>query len=592
MTAKEEKAANRPLEDRLAAALKAGDPIKLNPLGRDLTAAEKLAEASRTALDGMTTRPIGLQFEVNEKGTARKSAAVMLPALQLSQIVESPFNTRKRFLKIDELAESIRQVGILQPLTVRQVDEKGRTSFELVFGHRRLRAAKLAGLATVPCEVRDFTDAQACEVQVVENVQRDELTLLEEADACAQLMKVAGYTADQVAERVGQSRAWVYGRVKLGNLGPEARKAFNEGRLDKSVALALARVPQGLQAKAVANVAPKGPYEPPTARRAIEMIQREFCRQLRHAPFDLKDEMLVTAAGSCSKCPKNSRTTPELFGDFDRESAGGLTGVCSDTLCYAKKVEAHAAVQTSALLKAGAKEVPQKDAPQFSSDGSLGYASSWVKVDGPAGDDAKKRTWRQLLARLPEDKRPQIYAARAGENGVVQIFKRDQAVAAAAELGHAFAKVEAKQEEQESKERKKHAKQRTEKKTRLEVVTEIGERIAAQVEAKGPTVREFRWALRAYLSSRNIERVLARRELSEPQLDQLIDTKGDASELAGLLMECVADELGANCHDDFPEDLRDMAANYQLDVDRMEQLRDQRKADKRVAREEKKKGAA
>lgn len=515
--------------------------------------------------------------------------------LQLSQLTESKLNPRKRGLtqkEVEDLANSIKSVGVLQPLTVRKVFDKNVESFEVVFGHRRFRAAKLIDLALVPCEIREMTDAQVLEVQLVENVNREDLTWLEEGDGYNKLADLGNFDVDEVARRVGKTRGWVYGRMKLKNLGPEARKTFNDGRLPGSVALAMARVPHALQAKALEQVAPTK-WDPPTARRAIEMIQQEFCRQLRHAPFSLTDDMLVTKAGACAKCPKNSRNAPELFSDFDRESAGGAKGVCSDVVCYDEKLAAHTAVQTSSLVAAGAKPVPEKDAPRFfGHEDQLQYGQGWVKVDEPMGNDNKRRTWRQLLAKMPDEQRPQVYVAAAPSGNVVQLFKRDAAMEAAAELGHAFAKTEVKEEQKEQKERKKHAKARDAKKERLQIVAEVGERIAAQVEARGPTVREWRIIARAYLELRLLDRVLERRGLTRAQYEKLVEEKGDAGEIAGLIMEVAADQFGANCHQDFPEDFTAMATAYQIDPERLLTLAEQRKDEKKAAREEKKKGAA
>ncbi len=155
----------------------------------------------------------------------------------LSELHESPSNPRKAFGDLTELTDSIKSVGILQPLVARHVGKQ----LELVVGHRRLRAAKKAGLKEVPVQVRDLTDAEALEVQLVENVQREDIHPMEEAEAYDQLQKEYSYSVDQVADRVGKTRATVYARMKLLDLEPPARKAFLAGKLNPSVALDVAR---------------------------------------------------------------------------------------------------------------------------------------------------------------------------------------------------------------------------------------------------------------------------------------------------------------------------------------------------------------
>lgn len=175
--------------------------------------------------------------------------------LPLEQLHESPFNQRQRFA-VDDLAASIRSEGrVLEPLLVRprifaqglarradglRDDDDTQDGFEIVFGHRRLRAAEAAGLATVPCMVRALTDAQARSAQIAENLERDDVHPLEEAASFRALVDDDGLTPDQIAERYGKSRSYVYGRLKLLHLHPEVRAACLAGDVGAEVALLLA----------------------------------------------------------------------------------------------------------------------------------------------------------------------------------------------------------------------------------------------------------------------------------------------------------------------------------------------------------------
>ena len=141
----------------------------------------------------------------------------------VESIRPNPYQPRKTFdkEKLKELSESIKKHGIIQPLIVRK---KG-LNYELVAGERRLRAARLAKLQTVPVLVRDYDEKQMRELSLVENIQRHDLNPLEEAKAIRELMKQCGYTQAQAAERLGRSRAAVANLLRMLNL-PEELQAM------------------------------------------------------------------------------------------------------------------------------------------------------------------------------------------------------------------------------------------------------------------------------------------------------------------------------------------------------------------------------
>lgn len=149
-------------------------------------------------------------------------------SLALEAIVASKTNPRKHFdaAALKELAESIAKHGVLQAILVRPNGADGK--FELVAGERRWRAAKLAQLDRIPVTVRELSDTEALELQVVENLQRTDLHPLEEAEGYESLMKCQHadgrtYTADEIAAKVGKSRSYVYSRLKYTALCKEAR---------------------------------------------------------------------------------------------------------------------------------------------------------------------------------------------------------------------------------------------------------------------------------------------------------------------------------------------------------------------------------
>ncbi len=153
----------------------------------------------------------------------------------IHQIHPNPFQPRMRFKpeELEELSRSIKEQGVLQPLIVRRAE----TGFELVAGERRLRAAKMAGLSHVPVVVRDVPDAQLLELSIIENIQREDLNALEEAEAYYRLMTEFDLTQEEVAARVGKSRPAIANFLRLRQL-PEPIKV---SILDEQISMGHAR---------------------------------------------------------------------------------------------------------------------------------------------------------------------------------------------------------------------------------------------------------------------------------------------------------------------------------------------------------------
>lgn len=160
-------------------------------------------------------------------GTASKESGKL--TLDIKEIRPNPYQPRKEFdnSALQELADSIKENGIIQPVIVR----KAINGYELVAGERRLRASKLAGLKDIPAIVREFDDKQMMEISLLENIQRKDLTAIEEAEAYEQLIKKLNYTQDQLAKRIGKSRANVTNLLRLLKLPQEVRKMINDGKL-------------------------------------------------------------------------------------------------------------------------------------------------------------------------------------------------------------------------------------------------------------------------------------------------------------------------------------------------------------------------
>ena len=159
--------------------------------------------------------------------------------LKVKDIRPNPYQPRKEFDEqgLKELADSIRENGVFQPILVRK--RKTGQGYELVAGERRLRASKLAGKDSIPAIVVDFNDKQMMEISLLENIQRKDLTPIEEAEAYDQLIRKLGYTQDELAKRIGKSRSNVTNILRLLNLPGEVKKLVNDGKLTYTQARAL-----------------------------------------------------------------------------------------------------------------------------------------------------------------------------------------------------------------------------------------------------------------------------------------------------------------------------------------------------------------
>lgn len=153
-------------------------------------------------------------------------------------IVPNPHQPRKSFDEesLRELANSIAQVGVVQPLVVRPLDAE---KYELIAGERRLRAAKLAGLETVPIVVRSATDMLSMQIALIENLQREDISPLDAAEAYQELLEMHGLTQEDLAHRVGKSRSTVANTMRLLRLPEDIRDSLASGRITEGHARAL-----------------------------------------------------------------------------------------------------------------------------------------------------------------------------------------------------------------------------------------------------------------------------------------------------------------------------------------------------------------
>ena len=177
--------------------------------------------------------------DVTEESVIEAARGGGLKMVSIADLSPNPHNPRQFFdeEELNELAASIRDKGVLQPIVVRPTDSPGR--YEIVAGERRWRAAQKAGLHEVPVVVRELTEAEALEVALIENIQRTDLNPLEEAMGYAQLMEQFGYTQQQLADVIGKSRSHIANTLRLLNLPDDVKAMIREGQLSAGHARAL-----------------------------------------------------------------------------------------------------------------------------------------------------------------------------------------------------------------------------------------------------------------------------------------------------------------------------------------------------------------
>ncbi|WP_263358633.1 ParB/RepB/Spo0J family partition protein [Acidicapsa ligni] len=271
----------------------------------------------------------------------------------LTLLMESPTNPRQHFDEsgLKELAETIGKVGVYQAILARPKDER----LEIVFGARRYRASLLAGKETIPTVIREMSDAEVIEAQLVENLQRRDVHPMEEAEGYKRLLSLSDptYTVEQMAAKVGKTPVYITTRLKLTDLCDAVAAAFYRNDIGVGHALLLAKLPtevqeQGLTAcfkEVYTNNGDKPARILLPVRNLRFWIETNVLLLLKDAPFDKRSAELIVTAGSCVDCPKRTGHNKLLFADLGKQDA------CTDPRCYQAKVQAHIAVIVAAKPK-------------------------------------------------------------------------------------------------------------------------------------------------------------------------------------------------------------------------------------------------
>lgn len=244
--------------------------------------------------------------------------------IPIAQLHESKLNPRKYFdpAALEQLVASIRASGIITPLVVRP----NADGFEIGAGHRRYRAAKLAGLEKAPAVVRELDDAAFVELLNIENLQRQDMTPLEEAEGYRLLITKAGYDVARIAERIGMSEKYVYDRVKLLQLIPEAQELLREDKITAGHGILLARLKPEEQKRVLHKdndsfwrhesvlEGPDGdPLTDPERARSVRELERWIADNVRFKPTETDAFLFPETAREVETAEKIVEITHDSF---------------------------------------------------------------------------------------------------------------------------------------------------------------------------------------------------------------------------------------------------------------------------------------
>ena len=317
----------------------------------------------------------------------------VIEQIKLSALNPSSLNPRKTFddTSINELAESIKNVGVLQPLIVRQHKIKGM--YEIVCGDRRFRASMKAKIKTVPCIEMTLTDDQAVELMITENLQRKDIHPLEEAEAFSSLINKGTYDIASLCQRFGKSETYIRHRVKLNDLIDPFKQELEKETINLSMAFEICKIDVKYQQEYYKETFKKGTEWniPKTVKDVREYINRNFTSKLADASFSLLAEF--ENIPPCNLCVKNTINNGSLFPDTPE------TGICLDKECYDRKGTLH--------LFNIAKEVQEQNPEILILQSEYNYSDKDKKtvsdliVEGIEVNEFPKQTWTVDEPELP-----------------------------------------------------------------------------------------------------------------------------------------------------------------------------------------------
>lgn len=275
---------------------------KLVRAGQRVAICDQLSETpAQEPKTSQTLKPTNMERKIQE--------------ISLNEIRPSAMNPRKTFDQesLQELADNIKRQGLLQPITIRPVDELLNTDgtvchYEVVCGERRYRAVKMNGSKTISCIVREMTDEDAFDAMITENPQRKDVDPMEESFAFAQLVK-NGKTIEEIALRFGKSKRFIADRIRLDKLLPELKKAVTDGGVTIGAGMLLAKLDEEVQKEFLDDWVPD-PDEPITKPNVEEFLDDRFMK-IERAPWS--EDFEGSCGCTCEKCQFNNSNVGCLF---------------------------------------------------------------------------------------------------------------------------------------------------------------------------------------------------------------------------------------------------------------------------------------
>jgi ParB family chromosome partitioning protein len=211
-----------------------------------------------------------LENKLQVSRTEKKDEIKNITYINIENVRPNPYQPRKQFNKgaLEELCESIKQYGVIQPINVRKISSG---SYELVAGERRLRAATMAGLKEIPAIIINVDDDDSAVMALIENLQREDLNYMEEAEGYSHLINDHGFTQEELAQKIGKSQSTIANKIRLLKLSPLVKKILADNNLTERHARALLKLhDEQLQLKVLKHVCEKGL----NVKRTEELVER------------------------------------------------------------------------------------------------------------------------------------------------------------------------------------------------------------------------------------------------------------------------------------------------------------------------------
>ena len=263
---------------------------------------------------------------------------------ELLTLSETNPRTTYKSESLEELGKSIATMGIISPLLVRA--SKG--GFEIICGSRRFKASQLIGLKTLPCYVREVGDNEIVELQISENLDREDVHPMQEAEAIEKLL-LLDFSLDDIAVKLAKSKTFVVQRLALNGLRSEWKKKFKKNEVSLTVAILIARLTKEHQ-KTMLDLAFDYSGNLYSTKTIEDRIEKNLMLELSTAVFDTEKEDLIPKCGSCLACPKRSGFNTSLFADIKNDN-------CFDRTCFEKKTLVHVTEQVKAIIEGGEEVV-------------------------------------------------------------------------------------------------------------------------------------------------------------------------------------------------------------------------------------------